>query len=244
MNSIFAKTVDEHQRRWDEQLPFVMAAYRATRHEGTNYSPNLLVLGREVRVPVDLMFGPPEEDVKSYDSFVEERRTRMTSAFAEVRSTLRQNVERNKRYYNLSVKPKVYEAGQWVWYFNLRKFRGTQMKWRRQYEGPYLVLRVLSPLTVKIQKSAKARPRTVHVDKLKNFVGEPPKSWLVTRIVPEVDEYLNDTPRAKVKASSETGTLFKTTNEHSNVEMYNTSPIGKGSEPNSNGPELEIDFAS
>jgi len=114
MNSILAKTVDEHQRDWDQQLSFVMAADRATRYEGTNYSPNLLVFGREVRVTLDLMYGPPEEDVENYDSFVGERRTRMTIAFAEVRSTLRQNAERNKRYYNLSVTPKVYEAGQWV----------------------------------------------------------------------------------------------------------------------------------
>ena len=71
------------------------------------------------------------------------------------------------------------------------------MKWRRQYEGPYLVFRVLSQLTVEIQKSAKARLRTVHVDKLKEFVGEPPKSWLATSIAPEVDE-------SKVKASPET----------------------------------------
>ena len=244
MNSILAKTVDEHQRDWDEQLPFVMAAYRATRHEGTNYSPNLLVLGREVRVPLDLMYGPPGEDVENYDSFVEERRTRMTSAFAEVRSTLRQNAERNKRYYNLSVKPKVYEAGQWVWYFNLRKFRGTQMKWRRQYEGPYLVLRVLSPLTVEIQKSAKARSRTVHVDKLREFVGEPPKSWLATSAAPEVDECLKNTPQVKVEASSETGVLFSTTDEYSDVEMNTTSPISKGSGPKLNGTELELEFAS
>jgi len=50
MNSImiFAKTVDEHQRKWDEQLPLIMAAYRATRHEGTNYSPNLVLAAKFV----------------------------------------------------------------------------------------------------------------------------------------------------------------------------------------------------
>ena len=43
------------------------------------------------------------------------------------------------------------------------------MKWRRQYEGPYSVTRILSPLTVEIQRSAKSRPKKVHVDKLKNL---------------------------------------------------------------------------
>ena len=52
MNSVLAKTVAEHQKDWDIRLPFVMAAYRASRHEATGYSPNFLVLGREARAPL------------------------------------------------------------------------------------------------------------------------------------------------------------------------------------------------
>ena len=33
MNAILAKTVSEGQRDWDDQLPFVLAAYRATNLE-------------------------------------------------------------------------------------------------------------------------------------------------------------------------------------------------------------------
>jgi len=40
LNSILAKSVSEHQRDWDVRLPFAMAAYRASRHESTEYSPN------------------------------------------------------------------------------------------------------------------------------------------------------------------------------------------------------------
>jgi len=55
------------------------------------------------------------------------------------------------------------------------------MKWVRQYEGPYLVLQMLSPLTAKIQLSARSRPKIVHVDKLKPYEGDPPKSWITDR---------------------------------------------------------------
>jgi len=82
------------------------------------------------------------------------------------------------------------------------------------------------------------------VDKLKEFVGEPSKSWLATSAALEVDECLNNTPQAKVKASLETGVLFNTTDEYSDVEMNTTSPISKGSEPMLNGTELETEFAS
>jgi len=39
MNSVLAETVAENQRDWDVRLPYVMAAFRATRHDTTGYSP-------------------------------------------------------------------------------------------------------------------------------------------------------------------------------------------------------------
>jgi len=51
------------------------------------------------------------------------------------------------------------------------------MKWIRQYEGPFLVIKVPSSVTAIIQRTAKAKPKTVHIDKLKKFVGKPPKKW-------------------------------------------------------------------
>ena len=56
-------------------------------------------------------------------------------------------------------------------YFNPRKLRSRQMKWIRQYEGPYLVTEVPSSVTAKIQRTAKAKPKVVHIDKLKTFEG-------------------------------------------------------------------------
>ena len=64
-------------------------------------------------------------------------------------------------------------------YFNPRKLRSRQMKWIRQYEGPYLVTEVPSSVTAKIQRTAKAMPKIVHIDKLKAFEGKAPKSWLL-----------------------------------------------------------------
>ena len=54
--------------------------------------------------------------------------------------SLQKSAERNKKYYDIGVKPNQFEVGQWVLYFNPRKFRGKQNKWIRQYEGPFLVI--------------------------------------------------------------------------------------------------------
>ena len=131
-----------------------MTAYRASRHESTGYSPNFLVLGREARLPPDIVCrSPDEEPADDYDHFVESVRERTTTAFAEVREDLKRSAERNKRYYNLGVRSKRFEVGQWVLYFNQRKLCGKQMKWKRQYEGPFLIIRTPSSVTAEIQKS-------------------------------------------------------------------------------------------
>jgi len=129
INSILAKTVADHHKDWDVRLPYAMAAYRATRHETTFYSPNFLVLHREVRVPVDLMYKRPQEKpAEDYDDFVGKVRDRTTTAYAKVRQQLGRNAERNKRYYNIGLKPKRFALGQWVLYFNPKKLRKKQMK--------------------------------------------------------------------------------------------------------------------
>jgi len=45
------------------------------------------------------------------------------------------------------------------------------MKWRKQYQGLFLITRIPSSLTTEIA-------RVVHIDKLREFSGTPPKSWL------------------------------------------------------------------
>ena len=84
MNSVLAKTVAEHQKDWDSRLPFVMAAYRASRHDATGYSPNFLVLGCEARAPPDIIYGNPNEEWnETYDAFVERVREKSVTRSAE-----------------------------------------------------------------------------------------------------------------------------------------------------------------
>jgi len=54
------------------------------------------------------------------------------------------------------------------------------MNWIRQYEGPFLVVKTPSSVTGTIQRTAKAKPKTVHIDKLKVYVGKAPQPWPVT----------------------------------------------------------------
>src|SRR5258708_26923010 len=57
LNSLLAKAVDLNQRNWHTCVPFVLAAYRATPHSATGFSPNFLLFGREIRAPIDIVLG-------------------------------------------------------------------------------------------------------------------------------------------------------------------------------------------
>jgi len=62
LNAILGKIISENQRDWCEKVPIATAAYRASVHEATGYTPNRLMLGRETRAPLDIVVGcPPEE---------------------------------------------------------------------------------------------------------------------------------------------------------------------------------------
>ena len=47
------------------------------------------------------------------------------------------------------------------------------MKWMCQFSGPFLAIRTPSPVTIKIQRSRKAKPFVVHTDKVLSYLAEP-----------------------------------------------------------------------
>lgn len=68
--SMLTTYVQENQKDWDLHLPYILMAYRSAVHESTNFSPNMLMLGREATTPLDLMFEMPTEmkDIPAHQS--------------------------------------------------------------------------------------------------------------------------------------------------------------------------------
>ena len=49
----------ENPNDWDDHLPYLLIAYRASEQKSTGCTPNLLFLQREISCPLDFMVGPP-----------------------------------------------------------------------------------------------------------------------------------------------------------------------------------------
>lgn len=120
LNSILGKIIRNDQRDWREKAPVAAAAYRASVHEATGYTPNRLMLGREVYAPLDIVIGPPpgeDDHYVSADEYVADRQRVMRDTYQVVREQLQTAAERRKRYYDIRVRQKRFTVGDWVWYY-------------------------------------------------------------------------------------------------------------------------------
>ena len=181
LNSMLGKAVGESQRDWDERLPLVLAAYRATPHESTGLSPNKLFLGHEVRMPIDLAMGIPPDDSPgsvSAQDYLTKLRQDASEAYQLARKHLRASAERRRKAYDVRVRTEEFKVGDWVFYHYPRRFQSRSAKWQKAYTGPYLVVRLIEPVNCVLQKSAKSKPFVVHLDKLKKCYGETPATWV------------------------------------------------------------------
>jgi len=175
LNSIMGNVVAENQRDWDLHLPYAVAAYRATVHESTGYSPNYLMFGHEVRAPLDIIMGLTSHSAgpsRTADEFVENKLETMRLAYESVRKQLQRSAERQKHYYDLRVKPASYKQGDLVWLWSTRRKKGRTPKWQRRFTGPYTVVKPIGPVNYQITRSAKSKSFVVHVDKLQKYVSQ------------------------------------------------------------------------
>jgi hypothetical protein len=170
LNKMIGKLVSERQDDWDLILPHIMSCYRATVHDTHGYTPNMLMLGREVRAPVDIALAKPlDDDPISFDAYVDNLQDRLEIAYDRTRKELQRCAEINKRKYDMRVKPSEFKAGDHVYLFKTKRRRGIQEKWARKYEGPYIVLKHMGPVNLLVAKSPRSTPFCVHVDKVKPY---------------------------------------------------------------------------
>ena len=112
------------------------------------------MFGRELRAPIDVVLGGSEEtQYANRDEFVEAELLNQKEAYALARYHLGRRAERNKHSYDMRARSAKFGVGDWVWYYNLRRYVGRSPKWQRNYTGPFLVVGVLSAVNVVIQKS-------------------------------------------------------------------------------------------
>ena len=98
IESQLAMFVEDHQRDWDYLL---LMAYRTAVHETAGCTPAKLMLGRDLRVPVDLLFDRPEgECIETSTNYASTLQDRLDQVQNFARAHLKVASDQMKSYYD------------------------------------------------------------------------------------------------------------------------------------------------
>ena len=169
------------QEDWDRHLGCLAGAYRATVHESTGYTPNMLMLGREVRLPAEIMYASPTtgEDISSYGEYVDKVRSRLEKAHEVAREFLGKNAKRQKEHYDAKSLLNSYAPGDMVWYGSPTTDLNLAPKLRKSFIGPVVIIKKYNALTYLIQVDSKKTQKVVHHNKLLPYRGSEKPKWIV-----------------------------------------------------------------
>ena len=172
LGRMLKKFVDRNNENWDQYIGLLLAAYRSTPHSSTGYSPNMMMLGREVTLPVDVIFPLQQQDASVEEhEYVANLREKMEECFTIARKQLHAASNRQKRDYDSRMVEHVYKKGDVVY-----KKCAPLKKLDKPWNGPYIILKMLSPSVYLIQ--GRRKTHVTHHDRLKPCgigTGELPK---------------------------------------------------------------------
>ena len=174
---IVAKLVDrETYDDWDLQLPTGVAAYNATEHAATGFTPNRLVFGRELPHELARMLPPAPDDTtyENWDLYVQKLEENQRIAYDAARQALGKAAKVYKKQYGRKLKLNRYKTGDAVKLrAHLQPERGTK-KFADKFLVPYFVIDALSDIHYRVARGRDQDVRIVHHDNMeKTTVRDP-----------------------------------------------------------------------
>jgi hypothetical protein len=151
------------ENEWDKFIPIVCMYYRATTHCATGTSPALLMLGRELRLPVHVMFPPaPMSQSSTYSEYASDLENRLSLASEYARKHLRVTWEtmKNRNVPSRNIKP--LSADKPVLIFNPSTTKGGSMKLRSCWKGPYRIIEMINPYLYRIAVGGRRGSQVIH----------------------------------------------------------------------------------
>uniref|UniRef100_A0A3B3HNC7 Integrase catalytic domain-containing protein n=1 Tax=Oryzias latipes TaxID=8090 RepID=A0A3B3HNC7_ORYLA len=164
----------EHQRDWDSHLPLVLLAYRSAVQDSTLCTPALLMLGRELRTPAEMVFGrtPDTPAAPPGPEYARRLQDQMDSAHAFARDQLQKAGVRQKQDYDMRARGRDFKAGDLVWVYNPKRRKGRCPKLDCHWVGPCEVFEVLGEVVYRVQLSPRGRRVVLHLDRLAPYRGD------------------------------------------------------------------------
>ena len=193
---LLALNVENPTENWDLNLGLVLMSYRSAVQSSTGHTPYFMLFGREMRLPLDIMYRPPEiEHTRS--EYPNEVRKVLEHAYERARDRLHMAHERQKDYYDRRGHGSRFKVGDSVWLYSPVVGKGVAPKFHEPWTGPYKVSKRLSDITYEVEDIQKKTTKVVHFDRLKHASIKP------------VEYQLSDI-EAKSESDADSDTQFET----------------------------------
>ena len=182
--SMLKSYCSKNQTDWDVYLPQVMMAYRSSIHSTTKLSPNKMLLGHEIRLPLSAIIGCPisSKAYKSNEDYVDDLKETLVSVHEFARKHVKKTANYQKKHYDSNAKVRKFKKGQCVWLHNPSRKKNVCSKLSMKWKGPFLVTDVLDDLVCLVKMSAKKKPKAIHIDRLCLYGGKNVPSWINTEL--------------------------------------------------------------
>ncbi|CAG2231769.1 unnamed protein product [Mytilus edulis] len=168
--------LNKKQCEWDVHLQQLVGAIRATENRQTGFTPNVMMLGREVFHPIDLMLGTSRDTAKDPPEYIKQLKETLYEVHELARVNLQRAQKRQKKDYDLKTNQQKYDIGDILLKINSATKVGQTPKFKQPWKGPYIVTEVKSPVLYKIQD--KKTESVVHHDRLKMCYFTELPIWL------------------------------------------------------------------
>ena len=139
------------QNKWDQHVQQIAGAIRSSVNRSTGYTPNMLMLGREVNTPAQLMFPCVKEKHEDYGEYVAGLMDNIKKAHNCARSTLKTSLKQMKRYYDLRILQRPYAEGDIIYLLDTASVKGKSRKLTAPWKGPAVIVKKLSAYQYRVK---------------------------------------------------------------------------------------------
>ena len=153
-------------------------AIRATENRTTGFTANMMMLGREIVTPLELITGVGKDN--SASSTPVEHVQKLTRRLQEVHVFARENIgltqRHQKRTYDLKLAQRTFQVGDLVYRLDSASSAGESRKLKPVYVGPLIVSEVISPLLYRLE--GRQRSQVLHHDRLRYCADRSIPMWV------------------------------------------------------------------
>ena len=167
LNNMLNCVIVDSPFNWDLLIKMCVLAYNSSTQESTGETPAMLMLGREVKLPVDLVLPYIGcKDSQNIPEYVLNLQSRLEKVHENARLKLQKAAIKQQHWYNNRLKENIFSPGSLVYYNCPIKGNAPKESYYK-WKGPYVVVQKFSNAVYKIALNANSKRFVVNHDRLK-----------------------------------------------------------------------------